>query len=404
MSTEKKNRPVRLAVVGGNRGTAFNKVLSLLSEKVILNSVCDISDEVLLRWKELLPGIKCYSSFNKLLDEDDCEAVFIATPMQLHTEQAVQALRSGRHVLSEVPSCITLDECWELVETVEKTGLVYMLAENYCYMRSNMMILNMVGKGVFGEITYAEGAYIHDCRSLAFDSKGNLTWRGLIHGKDASMNGNTYPTHSLGPISQWLRINKEERLCRTATFMSKVASLPRYVIRNFDKGHPGANKEFWGHGDSATTIIETAKGVIIVLRVDVNSARPHNMTHYVLQGTTASYISPRYDKEEPLVWIEDKSPTSSNGIALEWESLWKYTEEFEHPKWKEWKDIADKTGHGGGDFFVLNDFLDSIINNTTPPIDVYDAVTWSSILPLSIESVKKGGIPIEIPDFRRKNG
>jgi predicted dehydrogenase len=399
---KRKNKPIKLAVVGGNRGSAFNRVLDMLSDKVVLTSVCDISEEVLNRWKEQFPEIKCFNSFDRLLDEDDCEAVFIATPMQLHAKQAIQTMKSGRHVLSEVPSAITMDECWELIETVEKTGLVYMLAENYCYMRSNMMVLNMVEKGVFGEITYAEGAYIHDCRFLMFDSNGNLTWRGFLHGKESAMNGNTYPTHSLGPVAQWLKIGQEDRLCRLSTFMSKVASLPRYVMRNFGWDHPGAKKDFWGHGDSATTVIETEKGVVIVLRFDVSSARPHNMTHYVLQGTTASYISPRYDKEDPLIWIEDRSPTAPNGIALEWESLWKYSEEFEHPKWKEWKEVAERTGHGGGDFFVLTDFINSILNNANPPIDVYDAVTWSSIIPLSIESVRKGGSPIDIPEFRRK--
>lgn len=392
------NKPIKLAIVGGNRGATFNKAIEVLSDKVTLTAICDISEEVLNRWKNQLPLIKCFNSFEKMLNEDDCDAVFIATPMQLHAKQAIQALKSGRHVLSEVPACITIDECWELVETVEKTQLVYMMAENYCYMRPNMMILNMVDKGIFGEITYAEGAYIHDCRFLKVDKNGNITWRGEIHGK---VNGNTYPTHSLGPVAQWLKINKEDRLCRTTTFMSKVASMPRYIKRNFGEKHPGADREFWSHGDSANTIIETEKGALIVLRVDTCSARPHNMIHYVLQGTTASYISPRYDKEDHLIWIEDRSPTSPDGIALEWESLWNYTEEFEHPKWKEFGEVASSLGHGGGDFFVINDFIESILYNKKPPIDVYDAVTWSSILPLSIESVKRRGAVIDIPIFRR---
>lgn len=198
--------PIRFGIVGGRRGASFINAIAALSDKVMLTSVCDISEEVLSWWNEKLPGIRRYTSFERMLDEDDCDAVLIATPMDLHAAQAVKAMASGRHVLSEVPAAITLDECWELVETVEKTGLTYMLAENYCYMRPNMMILNMVQKGLFGDLTYAEGAYIHDCRQLCFYGDGQLTWRGFIHAKDKHMNGNTYPTHSLGPVAQWLGI------------------------------------------------------------------------------------------------------------------------------------------------------------------------------------------------------
>lgn len=123
------------------------------------------------------------------------------------------------------------------------------------------------------------------------------------------------------------------------------------------------------------------------------------MTHYVLQGTMASYISPRHPKDDHLIWIEGRSPEAPDGTATEWEDLGKYADEFDHPRWKEWEAIAGKTGHGGGDFFVIADFIDAILERRNPPIDVYDAVTWSSILPLSIESVKRGGAPVDVPNF-----
>ncbi|NPV78653.1 MAG: Gfo/Idh/MocA family oxidoreductase [Firmicutes bacterium] len=389
---------VKLGVIGGRRGAAFNTALKYFSEKVVLSSICDISEEVVARWKADFPWVKGYTSFETLLYEDDCNAVFIATPRRLHANQAIKAMRAGKHVLSEVPAALTLDECWELVETVERTGLTYMLAENYCYTRPNMMVLNMAQKGIFGEITYAEGAYIHDCRQLFFCENGQLTWRGQ---EKRDVNGNTYPTHSLGPIAQWLGINQNDRLVLTSTWMAKTASTPRYAERNFGKEHPGAKREFWSHGDSATTLIETQSEAVIVLRVDSTSARPHNMTHYVLQGTTASYVSPRYEKDDPLIWIEGRSPTAPDGTATGWECLWDYADEFEHPRWKRWGDVAREAGHGGGDFFALQDFVDAILQGTRPPIDVYDAVTWSSIIPLSIESVKKKGAPVEIPDFTK---
>jgi len=225
-----------------------------------------------------------------------------------------------------------------------------------------------------------------------------MTWRGAMR---LRYNGNTYPTHSLGPVAQWLGVNKEggDRLARTATWMTPAKAVSSYVRDRFGSDHPAARDDFWAHGDSATTIVQTEKGVVIVLRMDSNSPRPHNMTHYALQGIRAAYVSARHAREDPLIWIDGKSPGQSPGDA-EWEPLWRYSYQYEHPSWREWGEQARQAGHGGADLLVLKDFLDAVQTGTNPPIDVYDAVTWSSIMPLSIESVARGSIPLEIPDFR----
>ncbi len=124
------------------------------------------------------------------------------------------------------------------------------------------------------------------------------------------------------------------------------------------------------------------------------------MTHYVLQGDNAAYISARHEHEDPLIWMDGVSPGQSPGDAA-WESLWNYTAQYEHPRWQQWRVQAEQAGHGGGDFFVLEDFVDAVQHGTRPAIDVYDAVAWSSIMPLSMDSVARGGMPEEIPDFAR---
>ena len=395
--------PIRLAVVGGRRGRAFKKALQVFTDKVQVVALCDLLDDVLAAWKADMPDIEVFKDYDEMRDRAECDAVFVATPMLLHAEQSIKALKAGKHVLSEVIAATTLDECWRLVETVEDTGLTYMLSENYCYTRPNMMILNMVEQGVFGEVTYAEGGYIHDCRNLMFNLDGTLTWRGVLR---RDYMGNTYPTHSLGPVSQWLRVNREggDRLVSTASFMTKEAAKHRYVERIFGENHQAAKPSFYKHGDSVTTVIQTENGALITLRFDAVSPRPHDMTHYVLQGVSASYLSPRYGGEDPLIWIDGRSPGLSppeGGVPTTWESLWKYAGEYEHPRWRLWGKKAEMAGHGGGDFFVLEDFVDSILEKKRAPIDVYDAVTWSCIMPLSIESIKGGNIPMAIPDFRR---
>jgi predicted dehydrogenase len=396
------NERIKLAVVGGHRGASFAQALEALSEQAELTAICDLAEDVRLKWKERYPHIQTFASYDELLERGDCTAVFICTPLQLHAAQAVQALEAGKDVLSEVVAATTLDDCWRLVETVEKTGRTYMLAENYCYMRANMMVLNMVEQGVFGETTYAEGAYIHDCRALLLNEQNEFTWRARLR---LSMNGNTYPTHSLGPVAQWLRVNRAggDRLDTTATWMSPSRAVAGYIRERLGESHAAARDEYWTLGDSATTVIQTEKGSVIVLRVDWASPRPHNMTHYALQGTRAAYISARrhHEREDDLIWIDGMSPGSSPTGDAQWEPLWKYADQYEHPYWRAWRVEAERAGHGGGDFFILRDFFTAVQSGSQPPIDVYDAVTWSSIVPLSAESVARGGTPVEVPRFRR---
>ncbi|GGD53196.1 Gfo/Idh/MocA family protein [Paenibacillus nasutitermitis] len=392
---------VRLAVVGGSRGASFDKVLQSLASKVQLVAVCDSNEEVLNRWKADYPHVHAYIDYEKLLEDDQVDAVFLATPMLIHASQAIRALRAGKHVLSEVIAIHRLEDGDELIETVEKTGLTYMMAENYCYTRPNMMVRQMARAGLLGDLVHLEGGYIHDCRTLTHNPEGQLTWRGeLIR----DYNGNAYPTHSLGPIAQWLGINREDGddFEELTTFVSKNAGGREYFKEVFGSEHPGAQDHFLTLGDSSMTLIRTKKGALITLRFDMQSARPHNMTHYALQGTKGAYMSSRYHGEDDLIWIDGLSPGKSPDGSAEWESLWNCAEDWEHPLWKELGDNALKSGHGGGDFFVLREFISAILEKRKPEIDVYDAVIWSSVFPLSMQSVASGGAPVKFPDYRAR--
>jgi predicted dehydrogenase len=266
-----------------------------------------------------------------------------------------------------------------------------------------MMVRHMVDGGVFGTVTYAEGAYIHDCRPLMFDAQDRLTWRGeLARGEPC----NHYPTHSLGPVAQWLGTTSGggrqpvDRLSELACFVTPDVARRLYVVERYGEGHPAAQPGFFRRGDSGCTLIRTERDKVAYIRVDSSSPRPHNMTHYVLQGTQASYLSPRYGGEDPLLWITGRSPGARIGTER-WESLWNYSAEYEHPRWQERGAIAREAGHGGGDYFIIEDFVDAMLHGTPPAVDVYDAVTWSSVFPLSMQSVERGGQPIAIPDFRK---
>jgi predicted dehydrogenase len=396
-----KRQPVRLAIVGGNRGASFMNALSSLSDRIHLTATCDLNEWVLNQWKEKFPEIRTYRDYHEMLKDSAIDAVFILSPMHLHARQSIDALKAGKHVLSEVTAIQSLEEAWELIETVEETGLKYMMSENYCFSRSNLTIKHMADQGMFGEITYLEGGYIHDLRHLTHHPDGSLTWRGQLH---QQYNGINYPTHSIGPLAQWINLNKPDgdRLKSISTFVSKSRALQHYFGDHFGKDHPAAREGFWRQGDSGVAIIETEKGVLIELRVDWTSVRPHNKTHYLLQGTEGAFITGRHQQEDDLIWFKNLSPNNLEDGEEMWEPLKSYQPLYDHPTWKKWGEFAAGTKHGGGDFLVLEEFISAIQEDRDPSVDVYDAVTWSSIFTLSMESVASGGKPISFPDFKAR--
>lgn len=391
------SKKIKLGIVGAHRGGTFDLVWESLRDRVDIEAVCDIRESALDWWKEKHPDVARYDDYEKMLASNDCDAIFVSTPYPVHAPQAIAAMESGRHVLSEVVAADSIDDCWKLVETVRRTGKTYMFGENYCFMRHNMMVLNMVEQGLFGALTYAEGAYIHDCRSLFFEPDGTPTWRGLLRTRT---HGNTYPTHSLGPVAKWLGINRTDRLMTAASFETPQVAVQQYARDRFGSDHPAAHADWYTHGDSTTTVLTTERGAVIVIRVDWASVRPHHMTHYVLQGSRGAYESARHGGEHPLVWIAGYSNATDDGLATVWENLDKYADQFDHPLWKKLGETAMKTAHGGGDYFVIREFLDALQEGRQPWIDVVDGVTWSSIVPLSKTSIERGGVPVPVPDFR----
>jgi len=395
---QQQPKSMRLGVIGvGGRGT-YLLSLTLQLEGVAVTAVCDIDPKRVDQAGALVEkaGGKRPAGFTagptdyrRLLAREDVDAVIIATPMQLHGVMSVDALRAGKHVLSEVAAAVTLDECWALVRAAEQSGRIYMMSENCCYYRQNLMVLQMVRAGLFGEMTYAECGYVHDCRYLLFNPGGSLTWRGELA---RDFTGNLYPTHALGPVCQWLGINRGDRLVSLVASTSAQKSGARYVSGKFGADSPAARTRF-AVGDTTTTLMRTAKGAVIDLRYDTLSARPHpNTTYYTLQGEKASY---KDDGVKQEIWLEGKSKDYA------WEPAATYADAFEHPLWKRSTEKSRKSGHGGADYFAVAEFVDAIRAGRPAPIDACDAAAWSCIIPLSAASIRAGGAPQDIPDFTR---
>jgi predicted dehydrogenase len=386
-------RPVRIGFVGvGGRGTAMLKVALSLSGLEV-KAVCDIVSEKVERAQRLvekagMPKPKGYTGpedYRKMADQEDLDAIYTATPFDLHTPVMLAAMRGGKYGGTEMPACSEYEDAWELVETAEKTGKACMLMENYAYMRNVMMIQVMAQQGLFGELTHCECGYQHDSRYASFGPNGELLWRAT----NVKTNGNPYPTHAIGPVAQWLNINRGNRFDYLVSMSSRARGQNYYAAKKFGAEHPGATMKY-AQGDVNTSLIQTHDGITVTLYYDTKNPRPVDWI-YRIQGTKGIY-SGTLNK----IHLEESSPKPH-----QWEEIAGYQEIYDHPLWRKYGQLAADSGHGGSDYLCFHDFVEAVRKGIETPIDVYDTVTWSIITKLTNESVSNRSRPVDFPDFTR---
>lgn len=330
--------------------------------------------------------------YRNMLDRNDIDAVFIATPWEWHVPMAVDAMKRGKHAFVEVPAALTVDDCWNLVETSEQTQKHCMMMENVNYGREELMVLNMARLGVFGELLHGEAAYIHDLRGQMHEIEhGTGSWRTLHYTK---RNGNLYPTHGLGPVAAYMNINRGDRF----DFMSSVSSNARvreiYAKKEFPEGHPRTKLKFVC-GDINTSIIRTLLGKTIMVQWDEQLPRPYTR-HNLLQGTKGCWGG--FPNRVAIEGISKSTDSWDQGAA----GLKPYFDKYDHPLWtKLAADAAKHGGHGGMDFVMIWRIIYCLRNGLPVDQDVYDAAAWSVITPLSEWSVANRGQSIDVPDFTR---
>lgn len=346
------------------------------------------------------------TDYKNLLKRDDIDAVFIASPWEWHTPQSIDAMKAGKIVGVEVCGAIKLQDCWDLVDTYEKTKVPIMVLENVCYRRDVMAVHNMVKKGLFGEILHLRGGYQHDLRGVLFNDGVTAYNSGVEFGDKGfseakwrtqhyiDRNGDNYPTHGLGPVGTMIDLNRGNRLMTLSSMSTKSRGLHRYIVNKGGENHPNAKIKF-KQGDIVTTQMQTANGETILLTLDTSSPRAYNLGFRV-QGTDGLWQEDHDGAfNEGRIYLEGKSPND------QWENPEKRLTEYDHPLWKRFSADAAGSGHGGMDFFVDNAFIESIKRNVAFPLDVYDLATWYAITPLSEKSIAEGGQLQQIPDFTR---
>lgn len=343
-----------------------------------------------------------------LLKRDDIDAVIVASPWEWHRNHGVDAMKAGKIVGMEVCGAVHLQDCWDFVNTSEQTKVPLMMMENVCYRRDVMAVLNLVQKGMFGDILHLQGGYEHDLRGVlfndgitAYNSGVEFGDKGLSEAKwrtnhYVKRNGELYPTHGLGPVATMIDINRGNRLTALSSVSTKAMGLNRYVAKHPKGGpdHPNAKLKF-KEGDIVNTQIQTSNGQTVLLTHDTSSPRPYNLGFRV-QGTAGLWQDfHEGGMDEGFLYIEDKS------TPHEWDNSKKWLDAYDHPLWKRYAKDAEGAGHGGMDFFVDNAFIESIKRNTAFPLDVYDLATWYAITPLSEKSIEEGGTLQQIPDFTK---
>jgi hypothetical protein len=388
---------VRIGIIGlGNRGPSHLETMRMI-EGVEIRALCDLLPERAAAARKRLDGSnhkpELYSgspdAWKKLCEQPDLDLVMITTPYYMHAGMAVYAMECGKHVASEVPAAATIEECWKLVETAERTRKHCMMLENYAYGFFQVLTLNLARKGFFGDIVHGECAYNTSKMGNNFSKTmyWNMWWLRLY----ASKKGNIYPTHGLGSVAQIMDINRGDRFdylvsMESNDFMMQAKALELAAKDDFFREF--ADKKY--RGNMNTTMIRTVKGRTIMVQHDATSPRgPHTTIHHITgsKAIAQEYPLPARISKDLKGWMpqaEFDALAKENTPAI-------ITRVSELTK--------QVGGHGGGDLLEDWRLVDCLLNGLPLDQDVYDAAAWSSIGPLSEWSVLHRSNSVDIPDF-----
>ena len=374
--------------LGGRGYGLLNMVLDTMPDVNVVG-VCALYEDRTERAKEAVINKRGNTpvatlDYHELLKMEEVDAVITPSAWDAHVPICIDAMNAGKYVATEVGGAYSVDQCWELVKTYERTGVPCMMLENCCYGREELTVLNMIKKGMFGEIIHCEGGYEHDLRDEVALGHENRHYRLDNY---MNRNGELYPTHELGPIAKYLNINRGNRMISLTAMSSKARGINAWIKDNRGEDFENANFAF-AQGDIVITCIKCAHGETIVLKHDTTLPRAYSRGNLV-HGTKG-------------IWSEDKYGCMFDGSCegASWGHRFTDMNEFfpehEHPLWKDYTAVG---GHGGIDYLVMRGFVEAVKAGTQTPIDVYDTASWMVISCLSEDSIAMGSMPVAIPDF-----
>jgi hypothetical protein len=386
---------VRVGIIGlGNRGPGHLKTLVQI-EGVEIRGLCDKNpakvDAALKTLENTDHSPAVYTGgedeWKKLCERDDIDLVFVTTPFYLHAPMSIYAMKQGKHVASEVPAAGTMEECWQLVQTAEETKQHLMMLENYSYMPFHLLTINMARQGFFGEVVHGDGAYNTSKMGNNFGKTvySDMWWLRQY----ANRRGNIYPTHGLGPVCQTMDINRGDRLDYLVSVESNdfmMAKKAAELAESDPHFETFVGQEY--RGNMNTTVIRTTLGRTIMLQHDATTPSPHNLIHGI-HGTQGAAL---FDPSPPRI-------SKGNHKWVEPEEFADLEEKYTPKIYRRMGEIARSSGHRGSDMLMDWHLIDCLHNGLPLDQDVYDAASWSSIVPLSQWSVLNRSNSIDIPDF-----
>lgn len=365
------SKDIKVGVVGAARRgksyfTPFNS-----NPHTVVTALCDLNEEAVKETAAENNVEQIYTNYETMLDKAGLDAVVIGTPMPLHVSQSIMALERNIAVLCEVPAAVSIEECRKLIHAKRKSRAAYMMAENYCYIRPNILVGELVKEGLFGELYFGEGEYIHELKELNETTKWRRKWQ-------TGINGNTYPTHTFGPLYQWFGNRRAVSVCC------------------YGSGHhyQDPHGDYYENEDSTTTACRLKGGGLVNLRLDMLSNRPHNTSFLSLQGTKGCYESPRGLGDADKIYLADRHDYGT------WHPLEELAEEFLPEQWLHPPKEAVNAGHSGGDYWQVCYFVDAMVDGKEPPVGIYEGLDMTLPGLVSQLSIEQGSIWLDVPDPR----
>ena len=392
---------VRVGFIGlGMRGFgAIERYVQIDGAKIV--ALCDLHKDRVVESQKVVQAAGFdaaeeyvgENSWKMLCENPDIDLVYICTDWLTHTPMAVYAMEHGKHVAIEVPAAMNIAECWQLVNTCERTRKHCMMLENCVYDFFEMSALNMAQQGLFGEVYYAEGGYIHNLDP--FWKMYNDEWRLKYNQK---YRGDNYPTHGLGPVCQVMNIHRGDK-------MDYLVSVDTKPIHGVKVAKEMLGTEEFANGDHTVTLIRTANGKQICIQHNVYASRPYSRLYQLtgtegfankypigalaLAGDKVNAGNKSYDDLDAEMFM----PEEAYNAMMD-----KYKPEFV----KEIEDKARKVGgHGGMDYIMDYRLIYCLRNGFPLDQDVYDAAEWSCLTELSRLSLEHRSATVNIPDFTR---
>ena len=362
-------KKVRIGVFGIHRGGNMIKYC-IAADNAEIVAICDKNTRLIEQYQRYYKDIPItyYTDFDTFL-QHDMDAVVLANYAHQHAPFAIQCLKAGKHVFSEVLPAQCMKEAVELVDAVEASGKVYAYGENYCYMPAPYEMRRLYREGKVGEFEYGECEYLHNCEPIWHQ----ITYGDKNHWRNRYMHANFYCTHSIGPMLHITGLRPVSVVGFEGTKNQRALRTGRIT------------------GQFGIEMITLENGGILK---SIHGDLYKNSIWYSLYGSKGRMETAREDAEKDDICTLYVNADEYSGEYAQ-RPVQCYRPETRFPE-------LDKVfNHNGSDFYSMYNFAQKILGDPAADIiDVYEALDMFLPGLFAYRSALEGSIPMAIPDLR----